>query len=305
MAGPGLRKLCDRDPVSVLLLVEKKPRLSLEPEIWRSPQHLQSEVLTRLSQNRDGLDTLLPGLVGVLLAAGNDQVAPDFVRTMGAMSLALVLDHFNAAEPPLPLFGPGWRSQLAWNDRETLQWLQSRQAVRGQTILLLTTALSPYGRATRDHGIPVWLRHLHACRQLAEEDYTRTMAFYLALALDGRSEEAVAAASASFDEVYRATAAGKLDDRSWGLLSDRLPRPSWWDEWDKCDMLRKAVVSRFVDRKWPADKFFEITSDDSILCDLVRCFKDSGAGRRFLRSVAQDARSGKIHTSEDRLRLIA
>ena len=108
------------------------------------------------------------------------------------------------------------------------------------------------------------------------------------------SQPAAELAKISLDVVYGAALSSLLLDEDWKKLSDYLPQASWWQGWDRCDRLRKAVVERYGSQRWPAASLVNVTKNDELFEMLVSELRDSWYGRRVVEAaIEQSSVSGR------------
>jgi hypothetical protein len=85
----------------------------------------------------------------------------------------------------------------------------------------------------------------------------------------------------------------RLPDEAWWSIANDLPQSYWWQDWDRCERLRKGVVERFRSERWPASALLEITTDDILFDALVAELRDSKSGRRVLKEAAERGAMGR------------
>jgi hypothetical protein len=115
----------------------------------------------------------------------------------------------------------------------------------------------------------------------------RAHAFAFVLALNNFSGKGYELVKRTFDLLHKAAARSDLAFESWSLIRDHLPRLSWHNKWDKCERLRRAVIRAYITHNWPLFSFFEITSDDDTLEDLLKSCEETEEGGRILSHVNQ------------------
>jgi hypothetical protein len=136
------------------------------------------------------------------------------------------------------------------------------------------------------------------------DSFLAAMVWTFRLALCTSGHDSGELASIGFDPVYGATARGRLGG-SWDWVEKHLPEVPWWKNWDRCERLRYAIRDRFVGGAWPSRVFLTITGDDELFAELTSTFRDTRAGRQFLRVVERELYDGASGTSPERWRILA
>src|SRR5262249_38063668 len=111
----------------------------------------------------------------------------------------------------------------------------------------------------------------------------------LKVALSAASPEGAELAAACLDVVYRAAMKSRLPDDAGWKVSSELPRGYWWQDWDRCERMRKAVAERFSSERWRASALVTLTKDEGLFDALVAELRDSKPGRRVLKEAERDA----------------
>jgi hypothetical protein len=83
---------------------------------------------------------------------------------------------------------------------------------------------------------------------------------------------------ASFERVHEAARTEHLSDRAWFVVEPFVPELSWFSNWDKCERLRRGLVSAFVRYRWSASELKLRIKDDQLLWDIGRSAKRIDGG---------------------------
>jgi hypothetical protein len=95
-------------------------------------------------------------------------------------------------------------------------------------------------------------------------------AFVLALALCNAPPAPLDLVSESFEQVHRLAEKEQLTDDAWFLLRPLVPELSWRKNWDKCERVRRALVSAFMRHGWPARQLRERIQNQDLVEQLLR-----------------------------------
>lgn len=135
-------------------------------------------------------------------------------------------------------------------------------------------------------NIDPWLSAIEGSKNnLSEGDELFLRAYLLARALDDDIHNAAELAKFGFEITDAALANSRLPITCWNQLEPKLPWPMFWQDWDKCYRLRKGLVDRCVEEKWPVEVFAKLTSVDETFAILVTIADESYRGRQYLEAV--------------------
>jgi hypothetical protein len=111
----------------------------------------------------------------------------------------------------------------------------------------------------------------------------RLMAYLLALALARPSKGCEPLFEYAFDPVHRDMAVSRLPYDAFSALAAYLPSLYWWQQWDACLRLRKAVAQAYAENGLDPDSFRKLTSDRETFESLVELAADAKHGGRFVK----------------------
>lgn len=101
-------------------------------------------------------------------------------------------------------------------------------------------------------------------------------AFLLTLALRHPDRGAVGLLRYSFESLHRALWDSTLNHQASVLIEPVLPHPRWfWQSWDVCLRLRRAVVRVFIDGEFSTADFLSIADDTALLGVTLEALDDS------------------------------
>jgi hypothetical protein len=120
----------------------------------------------------------------------------------------------------------------------------------------------------------------------------RLMAYLLALALARPSKGCEPLFEYAFDPVHREMAGSRLPYDAFSALAAYLPSLYWWQQWDTCLRLRKAVAEAYAENGLDPDSFRKLTSDRETFDSLVDLAADAKQGRRFVKRLGSAPSSG-------------
>jgi hypothetical protein len=99
----------------------------------------------------------------------------------------------------------------------------------------------------------LWVRTSHYLQDSHQEgELAYISAFILALAFGNAPPSALDLISLSFERVHEAAKQQTLKENAWSILEPYVPELWWGKNWDRCERLKRALVSAFVRHGWPA-----------------------------------------------------
>lgn len=212
-------------------VLDRRPEMLREPTIWRALSNaLASQVLTEHG-SRVPSDALANALVGTpaLLRLAVDAVPLELevamrhaLRERDETALRALAEHPDFAS---------WLVAASLSSVEAERLLESVPLARLQ------------GRGSRG-----WWPLAMDLRSRAA---ARPEVVLLAFALDDASPDGDRLLELTFAPVHRTLAEERLDQESWSLLDDRLPKR---DDWDRAGRLRRAVIKRATAGHWDAER---------------------------------------------------
>lgn len=111
----------------------------------------------------------------------------------------------------------------------------------------------------------------------------RLLAFLLALALARPKPGCEALFEIAFESVHADIWFSKLPYDAFNALAPLLPDLPWWQQWDTCLRLRRAVVTAYIDANLDPSSFRRLANDRELREQLHDVASDTRAGRDLLR----------------------
>jgi hypothetical protein len=117
----------------------------------------------------------------------------------------------------------------------------------------------------------------------------------------------------NFEPLHAALAVDKLAYPSWLKLRDVLPVLGREHDWDKCERLRRGIVTAFIVHDWPLDLFPRLATSTEVFRLLVESAGQVAGGAEMLKASADtwtstpgeaaDIRRGLLHDPRGNLSL--
>ncbi|MBX9681621.1 MAG: hypothetical protein K2X38_22930 [Gemmataceae bacterium] len=269
--------------------VRRCPQIAATPLYWSPPAQRQARAARGLVAAGDGASEILPEIVNAALDAGADPADPSLVDVFGDRTVPVALAWLDSDGTKPSRLPGGWQSSLRRKPSQMLGWLCGREAVREETARFILSEID-FAAVFPSRELTVALaRFLPVIEAAGPENGGMIGCGALKVALSTASPRGAELAAACLDVVYRAALNSRLPDDAWWKVSSELPRCYWWQDWDRCERLRKAVAERFAEGRWPASALPAITSDEVIFDALVEELRDSKPGRRVLKEAVSSA----------------
>ena len=282
-------------PEAMQVILETRPDLLEKWRLWQI-QSIQVEKLLRLLKvNQDRAVAIISAMV----AAGRGDCASVVVGRFGVHSVVPALAGYAGSESLWP-----WLRALASRTDELAACMTDGILQDRKLLIELAKILDP-DAIPNTVGQDPWVTAMHYSRpseDLAGEDALAAHLF--CRAMGWRSKSAGRLLFFSAQRLYEALALGRLPDAAWQMTSRRLPLAGPWRDWDSCERLCRAVVTRFIDHDLPPLEFGTVVDDDKIWSELVDFAADSWRGRRYLHQVRLALQDGSHEWWHARARLI-
>lgn len=172
-------------------------------------------------------------------------------------------------------------------------FFSSQKQIDRHFLLAVSQLFSP-DEIPSDSDRDPWLRAIEASKNtLSDQDELWLRCYLLTRGLGDYVNNSPELVLFGFEMTDEATAEDRLRYESWSQLESRLPRPMFWQDWDKSVRLRKGVVDRCIDNRCPAIDFINLTPNDELFTLLVSFAGDNYRGRQYLRAVKDVLKGNK------------
>lgn len=235
-----------------------------------------------------------------------DAIAQAAFDEFGGYAAAAILEGITTSgwEEWLPMDSRWVRETRQW-PASLVKWLSDSGGASVRAVAFVASLLDPHSRVVSDVDCAVWLRVSQDSNgDMSYEERVAAMAFLLTLGLGGRVNAASKLVAAAFEPVYFAAAAGRLSEDSWQLIRSEAPDLSWWQDWDRCKRLRRALVDFFVLGDWPAADFISAVRDPDVFKQLLVMLRKSIEGRRFASHLSDSVQRGLVEVATWQRRLL-
>jgi hypothetical protein len=270
-----------RQPGTIPTILQRRPDLLAEQDLWHIPGAWISEGLTFASHKLQHRDAVLAAVI----AANRSDIAGQVAHVFGCAKLLKAI-----ASPKEASLAPDdisrWLAAAVADSSAVAEVLSTNSHI-GTTLLAAIARGTDPDSVPNDYGDDPWWTAVSGSSGEADESSKQYLSAYLfARALGYRSRNQTELLEYAFDVVYIPALQSKLSADAWKLLDRKLPN-SWLFDWDNCRRMRDAVVEAFVQRDLSVLSFTRITRDDRLFEELAKLAGRTGRGRRFLKRVLQ------------------
>lgn len=236
MTADEIPWLWETHPELLVLFVRLNPSLATTPNVWQLPDRSQWGVVGALEASEVS-QGLWRNIIRAMLAAETMVAAREVTQHAGVAALDGALDWL--VESPSAQFpSPLWR--------EVLRPLAEERLARGPLSppeLAFCAAIVPATIAT---GLPATRPDLRALAAEPLETLPASLrlptAFLLVtLGLQASAQAGAPLLARGFFPVYESLEGADEPPEAWRLLQPHLPTLWFWEEWDRCLKLRRAL----------------------------------------------------------------
>lgn len=167
-----------------------------------------------------------------------------------------------------------------------MDWVEAGPTRSFDSLIAVAHIVAPYSSKVAKRDCTVWLRTFRDL-QVSKKDAERTYiaAFLAALAFNNAAPSALDLLSESFERVHEAARTELLSDSAWIIVEPFVPELSWLSNWDKCERLRRGLISAFVRYGWPASELRRRIRGNELLRQLVKSAKKVDGGDELVRLI--------------------
>jgi len=260
-------------------LVRVNPSLATSAQLWR----LAGDHRRELFESIAGQPSLEPEVVCGILDAMLDSDSDGFIRRAftqwGRTAIFEALDWSEAHGGSLT---ENCRAALSFQVSDITSWVATGPDKSTNILAALAHVVSPYASRVAEGDSSVWLRTLHALREnhrKGDADYVSALLF--ALALCNAPPAPLELVSESFEPVHWLAEKQQLRDDAWAIIEPFVPELKWGKNWDRCERMRRGLMSAFMRYAWPPRQLRERVRDQDLVSQLLKSARKVGAEHYF------------------------
>jgi hypothetical protein len=196
-----------------------------------------------------------------------------------------------------------WRMALSTCQRELLAFFgREDYAMSNRAMTLFAGLLDSHLEELATYGLRPWLGLVKdALDMVFQFPNADASGFLVALGFQHPEKDALELIAPCFEHVHAAArddSSDPLSYRTWKSLEREVPVLSRSRNWDRCERLREALLTRFIGNTWPKEDFLRCVSRPSTLRSVLYSSRDVHGGQDFVRLLAEAAFSGSLNVTE-------
>lgn len=261
-------------------LFRANPTLATAPELWRIAADRKRELFESISAQPTIKPEIVRGIIDALLDSNTDSLIGRAFKQWSTVAVQEALEWIESHNRSIT---ENCRAALTYYVPDVMAWLATDREKSTAMLAGLAHVIAPCASQIADHDSTVWLRTLRALRANNDSDVNYVSAFVFALALCNAPPAPLDLVSESFERVHRLAEVEELRDDAWFILQPLVPELSWRKNWDKCERMRRALMSAFMRYGWPASQLRERIKNPNLVGRLLKSARKVGADYYFQR----------------------
>jgi hypothetical protein len=177
------------------------------------------------------------------------------------------------------------RVALTFHLPSVMEWIEASPARSTESLVAVAHVVAPHASKISHHDSTVWLRTFRSLPNRKDGAKNYVGALLLALAFANAPPTPLELVGESFELVHEAARKESLGDRAWVIIEPLVPELSWLSNWDKCERLRRGLISAFVRNNWPGSELDRRIKDYDLVQQVLRSAKKADGGEDFLRRI--------------------
>jgi hypothetical protein len=278
------RQITSRQPQFLPALFQAKPSLASSSQLWTAGGDRKRELFEAVAVHRDLDPKLVSGIVRALLESGTETLIRRGLDLWGKVAVFETLDWIDAHQGSLSYT---CREALKLHLPEVIDWAEGKSFSSFGSLYAVAHVIGPDALEASKQDSAMWIRNFHRLQNSAKEsEMNYVCTFLLALGLNNSPPSPMDLLSESFERVHEAARMEHLSDEAWFVVEPFVPELSWLSNWDKCERLKRGLISAFVKYRWPASELRMRIKDKGLLRELVKSARRVDGGDDFARGVS-------------------
>ncbi|MDO1451352.1 hypothetical protein Q0590_34070 [Rhodocytophaga aerolata] len=230
------------------VFISLNPKLTYNKNFWLANENHHIELINQL-QKSDIRSKVDWPLIVKLLIETDSNIDPAIFGDQGLKIESIILDWIDKEKSATPRIN--WLNYVKRNPAAILDWLNQQENPKKHVIEIIVNLLNPNSNIVIKNGLEPWLNFLSRLPRSRLDDVSIDVhSFCLALAFNIDSEKTQNIFELTFEVIYMALSADKLDYRLWKELEKHTKPLSFWKDWDKCKKIINALVDKYIRNVW-------------------------------------------------------
>ncbi len=277
------REITSEQPQLLSALVAAKPSLATSSQLWVAAGDRKRELFESIVRHKNLDSAVVGGIISALLESRSDNFIRRAVDEWGKDAVFATLDWVVANGGVLT---ESSRGALTFHVNTVMDWVQASPEKSLQALLTAAHIVAPYSYQIWERDTRRWNRAFDEVQgRFGDPDALYLCTFLLALGLGNAPPDPLTLVGNCFELVYRAASNDQLDDSTWEILDPIVPHLSWPNDWDKCERMRRGLISAFIQHHWPPSELYHRISYPDILSRLPKSAEKVDGGKAFLQTL--------------------
>jgi hypothetical protein len=292
------------NPQITRLLIENNVCLAFIPEIWQQSYDYQLHVLEILKIKIISAKVISKISISIYLNS-NDQILTNFLNHFGFGAINSIINFLDSEETldestSVEMFK---RFQIFQNYSEHMI-----NIINNNDKLHFKTQISIFLLLTNNLELVAKINSkilLSLSEQTAKDNSTSKyetslyiLSKFLQIGLWGDIEDSEILVENSFEIFHAALQKKDFPYSVWFNIQSILPNLPWWQEWDKCERLRRGFVQAFDRNNWSFEVFLKTLNNPNTLFKVIEYCVSTTKYKRIIILLEQQINNGKINCSE-------
>lgn len=247
------------------LLVTLNPDLAKNTKIWQQSLEFQLEIISCIKRQIKRVD-LSDDLLTIILDNSVYDFGEDLYEIFGEKSINVFLDYIIGFRLLATKKSNSIKEVCKKHPKQSSHLLETRyNELNMHQLILMFEITNPYSNCILMINQKKLIQIFDKIRiyELTEDDKLKVALFYLPIILRLDIQFPTNIVKFAFETVHSCLAKQALSYTEWQKLDKLLPEVSWFNQWDKCKRLRKAIKRKGYNLIYMEDN--EDTNNDTFL----------------------------------------
>lgn len=279
--NPSLARIVTLDqPQFLATLFRAKPDLGISPELWSVAGDHKRDLLESLILNKTLGAESIAGIIRALLESDSEILLRPALEAWGGLAVSGI---FNCLAEGIGNLSERSTNALTFHVVDITKWLINNTNCPDRIVIIAAHIVAPYSYQLKELDTAVWLRTFRELVNSGDSRETNFFAaFLLALGLQNAPPDALYLIEICFEHIHRIASVGGIYDDAWMILEPIIPHLLWRNDWDKCERLRRGLITSFVKYQWPTWRLTDSVKSEDLLSRVVDSAMKVDGGREFI-----------------------
>lgn len=268
------------------IFLNLNPSLAASSVLWERSDIDFSNLIQIVANSKNITKSITREILNEIFQSYNGGKVDDLLKAFGDITISVFLDWLNKDRISFDKSNDlyySWKSILKNKSNLVIDWLSKSKNIQKNTLEYLCSVLDPNSSDLVKLGATVWMPLTK--KGVSQRKNIEVKAFLLALGFNNPVGNAEKLVEMSFEQVHNAIAKDSLNYHCWNFLEQSVPSVPWWMKWDKCELLRRALVEKFIKFKWSPQVFLLSIDNDRTFNKIVKNCKSDNRYLQFIKTV--------------------